>query len=121
MREGAGEQLIDVYRRDRGVPVVCLRYFSVFGPRQRPDMAFQRFVDALECDRPLHIFGSGHQFRDFTYVADVVAATIAALGAPSPVSNVGGGPPASVTEAVARLQQLPGRQGRVGDEERARR
>src|SRR5215472_3449268 len=59
MTKAAAEQLIDVYRRDRGVPVVCLRYFTVFGPRQRPDMAFQRFVDALECGRPLHIFGSG--------------------------------------------------------------
>ncbi len=120
MTKAAAEQLIDVYRRDRGVPVVCLRYFTVFGPRQRPDMAFQRFVDALERDRPLHIFGSGHQSRDFTYVDDVVAATIAALGAPSPVYNVGGGTPASVNEAVALLQHLTGKQGRVVHEESAR-
>jgi len=120
MTKAAAEQLIDVYRRDRGVPVVCLRYFTVFGPRQRPDMAFQRFVDALECERPLHIFGSGHQSRDFTYVDDAVAATIAALGAPSPVYNVGGGAPASVNEAVALLQQLSGKQGRVVHDESAR-
>jgi nucleoside-diphosphate-sugar epimerase len=113
MTKAAAEQLIDVYRRDRGVPVVCLRYFTVFGPRQRPDMAFQRFVDALECGRPLHIFGSGDQIRDFTYVDDVVAATIAALGAPSPVYNVGGGTPASVNDAVALLQQLTGKHARV--------
>jgi len=120
MTKAAAEQLIDVYRRDRGVPVVCLRYFTVFGPRQRPDMAFQRFVDALECDRPLHIFGSGHQSRDFTYVDDAVAATIAALGAPSLVYNVGGGTPASVNEAVALLEQVTGKQGRVVHEESAR-
>jgi UDP-glucuronate 4-epimerase len=120
MTKAAAEQLIDVYRRDRGVPVVCLRYFTVFGPRQRPDMAFQRFVDALECDRPLRIFGSGHQSRDFTYVDDAVAATIAALGAPSPVYNVGGGTPASVNEAVALLQQVTGKQGRVVHEESGR-
>jgi nucleoside-diphosphate-sugar epimerase len=120
MTKAAAEQLIDVYRRDRGVPVVCLRYFTVFGPRQRPDMAFQRFVDALECDRPLRIFGSGHQTRDFTYVDEVVAATIAALGAPSPVYNVGGGTPASVNEAVALLQQLTGKQGQVVHEESSR-
>src|SRR5258708_30609 len=120
MTKAAAEQLIDVYRRDRGVPVVCLRYFTVFGPRQRPDMAFQRFVDALECDRPLHIFGSGHQSRDFTYVGDVVAAAIAALGAPSPVYNIGGSTPTSVNEAVALLQQLTEKQGRVVPEESAR-
>jgi|SRR5215472_4092483 len=120
MTKAAAEQLIDVYRRERGVPVVCLRYFTVFGPRQRPDMAFQIFVDALERDRPLHIFGSGHQSRDFTYVDDAVAATIAALGAPSPVYNVGGGTPASVNEAVALLQQLTGKQGHVVYRESAR-
>jgi nucleoside-diphosphate-sugar epimerase len=120
MTKAAAEQLIDVYRRDRGVPVVCLRYFTVFGPRQRPDMAFQRFVDALECGRPLHIFGSGEQTRDFTYVDDVVAATIAALGAPSPVYNVGGGTPASVNDAVALMQELTGKHGQVIHTECAR-
>jgi UDP-glucuronate 4-epimerase len=120
MTKAAAEQLVEVYRRDRGVPVVSLRYFTVFGPRQRPDMAFQRFVDALERDRPLRIFGSGHQSRDFTYVDDVVAATIAALGAPSPVYNVGGGTPASVNEVVARLQQLTGKRARILHQESAR-
>src|SRR5258708_7750726 len=88
------------------------RHSTLFGPRRWPDMAFQRFVEALACDRPLHIFGSGHQSRDFTYVDDVAAATIAALGAPSPVYNIGGGTPTSVNEAVALLQQLTEKQGR---------
>jgi nucleoside-diphosphate-sugar epimerase len=120
MTKAAAEQLIDVYRRDRGVPVVCLRYFTVFGPRQRPDMAFQRFVSALETGQPLCLFGSGRQTRDFTFVDDVVAATIAAIGAPSPVYNVGGGTPASVNEVVELLQELTGRQGQVIREESAR-
>jgi nucleoside-diphosphate-sugar epimerase len=120
MTKAAAEQLIDVYRRDRGVRVVSLRYFTVFGPRQRPDMAFQAFLDALEHDRPLRVFGSGQQSRDFTYVDDVVAATIAALGAPSDVYNVGGGTPASVNEAVALLQRLTGKRGHVVHAERAR-
>jgi nucleoside-diphosphate-sugar epimerase len=120
LTKAATEQLVDVYRRGYGLPVVCLRYFTVFGPRQRPDMAFQRFVDALEGDRPLHIFGDGHQSRDFTYVDDVVAATIAALGAPSPVYNVGGGTPTSLNGAVALLQQLTGQQGQVIHRQTAR-
>jgi UDP-glucuronate 4-epimerase len=113
LTKAAMEQLIDVYRRDRGVLVTCLRYFTVFGPRQRPDMAFQRFVDALESERPLRIFGTGKQTRDFTYVEDIVAATIATLGAPSPVYNVGGGTPASVNEAVELLRDLTGKPGKV--------
>lgn len=120
MTKAAMEQLIDVYRRDRGVQMVSLRYFTVFGPRQRPDMAFQRFVDALECDRPLHVFGSGLQSRDFTYVDDAVAATIAAVGAPSPVYNVGGGTPVSINEAISLLQELTGNRGRVVHEDVAR-
>ena len=120
MTKAAAEQLIDVYRRESGVPVVCLRYFTVFGPRQRPDMAFQRFVDALECGRPLHVFGTGQQSRDFTFVDDVVSATIAAVGAPSPVYNVGGGTPASINESLTLLQQLTGKQARIVHEERAR-
>ena len=120
MTKAAAEQLIDVYRRDRGVPVVCLRYFTVFGPRQRPDMAFQRFIDALECDRPLHVHGTGQQSRDFTYVEDVVTATITAVGAPSPVYNVGGGTPASVNETIALLQELTGKHARIVYEGKAR-
>jgi UDP-glucuronate 4-epimerase len=120
MTKAAMEQLIDVYRRDRGVRVVCLRYFTVFGPCQRPDMAFHRFVDALESGRPLRVFGTGEQTRDFTYVEDVVTATIAALGAPSPVYNVGGGSPASVNEAVELLRDLTGKQSEVVHEGTAR-
>jgi UDP-glucuronate 4-epimerase len=120
MTKAAAEQLIDVYRRDRGVPVVCLRYFTVFGPRQRPDMAFQRFVDAVESARPVHVFGTGQQSRDFTFVDDVVSATIATVGAPSPVYNVGGGTPASINEALAMLQQVTGKQAAIVHENRAR-
>jgi len=120
MTKAAAEQLIDVYRRDRGVRVVCLRYFTVYGPRQRPDMAFQRFIGALEGGQLLRIFGSGEQTRDFTFVDDVVAATIAAAGAPSLVYNVGGGTPASVNEVVDLLQRLTGRQGMVIREDSAR-
>ncbi len=83
-------------------------------------MAFQRFVGALETGQPLRLFGSGQQTRDFTFVDDIVAATIAAIGAPSPVYNVGGGTPASINEVVELLQQLTGRQGQIVREASAR-
>lgn len=113
MTKAAAEQLIGVYRRDRGLPVVCLRYFTVFGPRQRPDMAFQRFIGALERGEVLEVFGTGAQVRDFTFVDDVVRATIAAAGAPSAVYNVGGGSPASLLETVELLQDLCGIDARI--------
>lgn len=107
------EQLVQVYRRDRGVPVVALRYFTVFGPGQRPDMAFHRFIDAAIAERPIQVFGSGEQSRDFTYVDDVVDATIRAIGAPSPVYNIGGGAPCTVNEVLAMLGELLDRDLRV--------
>jgi nucleoside-diphosphate-sugar epimerase len=104
------EQLADVYRRDQELPIVVLRYFTVFGPRQRPDMAFQRFIKAAMTGASIRVFGSGEQSRDFTFVDDVVAATIAAIGAPSPVYNVGGGTPATVNEVLSLVADLTGRE-----------
>src|SRR5919106_713368 len=74
-----------LYHANHGVEAVALRYFSVYGPRQRPDMAFNRFCRAALADEPITLFGDGRQTRDFTYVADVVAATrAAALSAAAP-------------------------------------
>jgi nucleoside-diphosphate-sugar epimerase len=102
----AGEQLVEVYRREYDVPVVSLRYFTVFGPRQRPDMAFQRFIGAALAGEALTLLGDGNQSRDFTFVDDVVSATIAALGAPSPVYNVGGGSPATINDVLDVIAEL---------------
>ncbi len=74
----AAEHLCSLYADNWGVPTVSLRYFSVYGPRQRPDMGFSRFFDAIQSGRPLPIYGTGRQIRDFTFVGDVVDATIAA-------------------------------------------
>jgi nucleoside-diphosphate-sugar epimerase len=120
MTKASAEQLVEVYRRDLGLPVVALRYFSVFGPRQRPDMAFQRFIEAAETGQAIRVFGSGEQSRDFTFVGDVVAATIAALAGPSPIYNVGGGTPATVNQAISIIEQITGRDLRVVREGQAR-
>jgi UDP-glucuronate 4-epimerase len=104
----AAEQLCQLYRGAFGVNTVCLRYFTIFGPRQRPDMAFSRFIDAALAGRPLTIIGDGRQSRDFTYVDDGVAATIAAgeKGAPGSVYNVAGGCQATVLEVVEALERV---------------
>jgi UDP-glucuronate 4-epimerase len=108
----AGEHLCGLYHGNFGIPVVALRYFSVYGPRQRPDMAFARFCRAAIEDRPIRVFGSGKQIRDFTFVGDVVAATKAAASAPTAVGgvyNVGGGAQVALARAIAVVEEVAGR------------
>ena len=105
----AGEQLCRAYGEAYGLPVVALRYFSVYGPRQRPDMGYHKFIRALLCDEPITVYGDGQQVRGNTYVADCVSATVAAVQAPlGEIYNVGGGETASVWDVLARLEALLG-------------
>jgi nucleoside-diphosphate-sugar epimerase len=111
----AAEHLCVLYGSEHGVNTVALRYFSVYGPRQRPDMAFRRFCEAIVAGAPIEIFGDGRQTRDFTYVGDIVAATRAAAEAatdPGRVNNVGGGDAVSVNRA---LETHAGQAGRPLD------
>jgi UDP-glucuronate 4-epimerase len=107
----AGEHLCHLYFSRFDVPTVPLRYFTVFGPRQRPDMAFTRFIHAAAEDREIEVFGDGLQSRDFTYVDDAVGATIAAAerGRPGEIYNVAGGAQATVLEVIEILGELLGR------------
>jgi UDP-glucuronate 4-epimerase len=91
--------------------VVLLRYFTVYGPRQRPDMAFARMVDALARRAPFELYGDGLQSRAFTFVADAVEATIAAMerGRGGAVYNVGGGAEATMRDAIATVEEVSGR------------
>lgn len=104
------EQLAGAFWRSHGVPVVGMRYFTVYGPRQRPDMAFSRFIAAALEGRPLWVLGDGRQSREFTYVDDVVRATIAAAesGEAGSVYNVGGGLCVTVLEVIELLGDLLG-------------
>jgi UDP-glucuronate 4-epimerase len=105
------EQLAHAYARGFGLEAVVLRYFTVYGPRQRPDMAFARVVDALARGASFELYGDGLQSRSFTYVADAVAGTIAAMqNAPAgELYNVGGGAEATMRDAIATLEQVSGR------------
>lgn len=98
-------------RSDCPTSVVALRYFTVYGPRQRPDMFTHRALTAALTGQPLRLYGDGHQRRDFTYVDDAVAATIAAAGAPDDagILNVGGGSGASLIDVINIAQSLTGR------------
>jgi nucleoside-diphosphate-sugar epimerase len=108
----AAEHLCHLYFANYGVPTVSLRFFTVYGPRQRPDMAFHRFIRAALEGRPITLYGDGGQTRDFTYIADIVGANMAAgdRGTPGAVYNIGGGSRVSVLEVldlVGRLTQRP--------------
>ncbi len=105
------EHLAAAYMRGFALDVVGLRYFTVYGPRQRPDMAFTRIATALYAGRPFRVFGTGEQSRDFTYVADAVSATIAAMerGISGAMYNIGGGTEASLRDVIALCEGLSGR------------
>jgi UDP-glucuronate 4-epimerase len=101
------------YRSGFGLRAVALRYFTVYGPRQRPDMAFARMIDSLIRDEEFEVYGDGLQTRSFTYVSDVVDATIRALDAAPGVYNVGGGEEVSLRDVMAILEEVTGRRVRV--------
>jgi UDP-glucuronate 4-epimerase len=104
----ACEHLARAYAVSFRLDVVVLRYFTVYGPRQRPDMALARIVEALATAGPFNLYGDGGHSRSFTYVGDAVAATIAAMeGAPAgSIYNVGGGEEATMREAIAQLERI---------------
>lgn len=105
----AGEHLCALYGKSRGVRSIALRFFTVYGPRQRPDMAFHKFMRAMIRGESIDLYGSGNQTRDFTYVDDIVAGIIAAQEAPpGSVINVGGGHRITMNEALKTMTRVTG-------------
>ncbi len=123
------EHLAFAHSRTTGLDAVGLRYFTVYGPRQRPDMAFTPMLEALAAGTSFRLFGDGSVSRSFTYVADAVAGTVAAMqrGRAGEIYNVGGGEEASMSEAIALAERVAGRElaierhgAAVGDVRRTR-
>ena len=106
----AAEHLTHLYTRNYAIPVVSVRYFTVYGPRQRPDMAFSRFMQALIAGDDIEVFGDGEQTRDLTYVSDAVEGTIKASTADvvGQVFNLGGGSRVTVNQVLAMLEEISG-------------
>lgn len=115
----AAEHLCHLYARNMGLNVVSLRYFTVYGPRQRPDMAFNRFLKAARDGRPVTVYGDGAQTRDFTYIDDILSATRAAAdaGRPGTAYNVGGGERVAIAEVLRLVEDVTGRTLEVRREE----
>jgi nucleoside-diphosphate-sugar epimerase len=106
----ASENLCRLYWKNFGLPVVNLRYFTVYGPGQRPDMAFHRFLRAMLRGEPLNVFGDGRQSRDFTYVADAVEANLLAAekGTDGLAYNIGGGHRCTLLEVIRIMEEVSG-------------
>ena len=111
MTKLAAEQLCHLYYVNHGVQTASLRYFTVYGPRQRPDMAFHRFIRASLDNTAISLYGDGEQTRDFTFVADAVAATMAAgdRGVPGRAYNIGGGSRVSMNGVIDIIGRIAGR------------
>jgi len=113
----AGESFCYTYAHLYGLPAICLRFFTVFGPRQRPDLAIHKFVALLEKGEPLPIFGDGETGRDYTFVDDIVAGVLAAIeytppavnGAPFEIFNLGNSHPVKLNELLASLEKVTGK------------
>jgi UDP-glucose 4-epimerase len=114
MTKLAAELLVFVYMRNFRVPATSLRYFTVYGPRQRPDMAFCRFMEALVDDAPIEIYGDGEQTREFTFVSDAVEGTVKAASADviGQVVNLGGGSRVTVNRVLDTLEEISGMKSR---------
>ncbi len=105
----AAEQLGMLYHKNFGVPFVSLRYFTVYGPRQRPDMAFHKFFKAVLQDEAIPVYGDGKQTRDFTFVSDAIAANLAATIVPEAVGqifNIGGGSRVILSEVLDTMAEI---------------
>jgi nucleoside-diphosphate-sugar epimerase len=110
----AAEHLCRAHAEEYGLPLVVLRYFSVYGPRQRPDMGYHLFIRALLTGQPVTVYGDGQQVRGNTYIDDCVAATLAALEAiPGETYNVGGGETVTVWEVLRKLETILGCQASI--------
>jgi len=114
MTKLAAEHLAFVYNRNFGTPVTSLRYFTVYGPRQRPDMAFHRFMEALVEGEEIEIYGDGEQTREFTFIADAVEGTVRAATADvvGQVINLGGGSRVTVNRVLDTLEDISGMKAR---------
>ncbi|HSC33871.1 MAG TPA: NAD-dependent epimerase/dehydratase family protein [Thermodesulfobacteriota bacterium] len=111
----SGEQLAYLYYKGYGVPAVSLRYFTVYGPRQRPDMAFHKFLRSVITGGEIEVYGTGEQTRDFTYIGDAVEANLAALssGVNGEAYNVGGGSRIKLIECIRLIEEISGKKANL--------
>ncbi|HUK55957.1 MAG TPA: GDP-mannose 4,6-dehydratase [Nitrospiria bacterium] len=111
----AGELLCYTYHHLYGVPMTCLRFFTVYGPRQRPEMAIAKFTRLIDEGRPVPVFGDGSSRRDYTYISDVVEGVVEALGHPQPyaILNIGGSQTTELRDLVAKIEKALNKKAQI--------
>lgn len=111
----SGEHLTTLYFKGYGIPTVSLRYFTVYGPRQRPDMGFHKFISAIISGKEIEIYGTGEQTRDFTFIDDAVEANLQAFlrGKEGEIYNIGGGSRIGLIRAIKAIEEISGEKARL--------
>jgi UDP-glucuronate 4-epimerase len=111
----AGELLCYTYHHLYGLPVTCLRFFTVYGPRQRPEMAIHKFTRLIDAGRPVPVFGDGSSRRDFTYISDAVQGVVRALATPQPyeILNIGESQTTQIRDLVAKIETALGKKAQI--------
>ena len=114
--KSACEQILYTYSKLYGINTVCLRFFTVYGPKQRPDLAIRKFIELIEQDKPIPVYGDGTTMRDYTFIEDIIDGICAAIDydkTPYEIINLGGGSPVTLNEMIATIEEVLGKKAQI--------
>lgn len=114
--KSACEQILYTYSNLYGINTVCLRFFTVYGPKQRPDLAIRKFIELIEQDKPIPVYGDGTTMRDYTFIEDIIDGICAAISydkTPYEIINLGGGSPITLNEMISTIEEALGKKAQI--------
>lgn len=114
--KSACEQFLYTYSKLYNIQALCLRFFTVYGPKQRPDLAIRKFIELIEKDEPIPVYGDGTTMRDYTYIDDIISGIIAAINydkTPYEIINLGGGSPVTLNEMIETIEKVLGKKAKI--------
>ena len=114
--KSACEQFLFTYSKLYGINSVCLRFFTVYGPKQRPDLAIRKFIELIEQDKPIPVYGDGTTMRDYTYIEDIISGICSAIEynkTPYEIINLGGGSPVTLNEMISTIEEILGKKAEI--------
>ena len=114
--KSACEQILYTYSKLYGINTVCLRFFTVYGPKQRPDLAIRKFIELIEQDKPIPVYGDGTTMRDYTFIEDIISGIISAINydkTPYEIINLGGGSPITLNEMISTIEEVLGKKAQI--------
>ena len=114
--KSACEQFLYTYSKLYGINSVCLRFFTVYGPKQRPDLAIRKFIELIEKNEPIPVYGDGSTMRDYTYIDDIVSGICSAINynkTPYEIINLGGGSPVTLNQMIATIERVLGKKAKI--------